>query len=94
MTRIHGKQLACHAPRGGNTSLSVGMSQTYCYWQVTLSYVAQCQYHYIGEGTYTLCSMADTIICTGVVGLASPAARTVNYHLVYTRQIYTEWLQC
>ena len=22
------------------------------------------------------------VICTGVVGLASPAARTINYHLV------------
>ena len=24
----------------------------------------------------------NTIICTGVVGLASPAARPINYHLV------------
>ena len=41
------------------------------------------------------------VICTGVVALASPAARTINYHLVcfaliiwqFGVGLYTEWFR-
>ena len=61
--RIHGKHLARRAPRGGNTSLGAGVSLSYCYWRVPsyLNTSAQCQYHYVCEGT-TLDSMVDKSI--------------------------------
>ena len=60
--RIHGKHLACRAPRGGNLSLGVGVSFSCAIGaSLLINISAQCQYRYACEGT-TLDSMVDKSI--------------------------------